>query len=109
MAKTIEFESLPCSTGAPTRGRIVSARTRSERTARTGSILVRRFGPLITPESHPAAGANINGPSLLRVPDWVEWPLGRHHLYFADHKGDSIRLAYADDVAGPYTLHPAER
>ncbi len=67
---------------------------------------VHRRGPLITPESHPAAGTNINGPSLLRVPDWVERPLGRYHLYFADHKGDSIRLASADDLAGPYVLHP---
>lgn len=63
-----------------------------------------RHGPLITPQSHPAAGTNINGPSLLRVPAWVAQPLGRFYLYFADHKGDSIRLAVADDVAGPYEM-----
>lgn len=67
---------------------------------------VRRAGPLITPESYPAAGTNINGPSMLRVPEWVEGALGRYYLYFADHKGDSIRLAFADEIAGPYTLHP---
>ena len=42
----------------------------------------------------------------MRVPDWVEDPLGRYYLYFADHKGDSIRLAHADDIGGPYTLYP---
>lgn len=65
-----------------------------------------RRGPLITPDSHPAAGTNINGPSLVRMPDRVRGRLGRYHLYFADHKGDSIRLAHADDVIGPYTMHP---
>lgn len=40
------------------------------------------------------------------MPDWVDEPLGRYHLYFADHKGDSIRLAYADEPTGPYTMHP---
>ena len=45
------------------------------------------------------------GPSVVRVPDWVEAPLGRYYLYFADHKGDRIRLAYADTVAGPWALH----
>lgn len=65
-----------------------------------------RHGPLITPESHPAAGTNINGPSLVRMPDWATGRLGRYHLYFADHKGDSIRLAYGDDLTGPYTMYP---
>jgi hypothetical protein len=40
---------------------------------------------------------NINWPSLIRVPDWVEDPLGRYYLYFSHHKGNHIRLAYADD------------
>ncbi len=48
---------------------------------------------------------NINGPSLVRVPDWVENPLGRYYLYFAHHVGTYIRLAYADDVRGPWTVH----
>jgi hypothetical protein len=62
--------------------------------------------PIITPETHPSIGANIQGPSLIRVPDWVENPLGRYYLYFADHKGDYIRLAYADDLLGPWQIHP---
>jgi hypothetical protein len=50
-------------------------------------------------------GASINGPSLIRVPDWVPHPLGRYYLYFAHHEGKSIRLAYADRLEGPWTLH----
>ena len=66
---------------------------------------VERLGPIITPDTHPSVGTNINGPSLIRVPDWVDQPLGRYYLYFADHKGSYIRLAYADRVTGPYTVH----
>lgn len=50
-------------------------------------------------------GANINGPSLIRVPVWVENPLGRYYLYFAHHHGRYIRLAYADSLQGPWTVH----
>ena len=61
--------------------------------------------PIIEPALHPSIGANIQGPSLIRVPDWVESPLGRYYLYFADHKGRYIRLAYADELAGPWRVH----
>lgn len=61
--------------------------------------------PIITPESHASIGTNIQGPSLIRVPEWVAEPLGRYYLYFADHKGSYIRLAYADALAGPWRIH----
>lgn len=51
------------------------------------------------------AGRNINGPSLIRVPDWVENPLGKYYLYFAHHTGAYIRMAYTDNLAGPWTIH----
>ena len=63
-------------------------------------------GPIVGPSSHPSIGVNIQGPSLIRVPEWVERPLGRYYLYFADHKGRYIRLAFADDLAGPWCIHP---
>lgn len=62
--------------------------------------------PIITPDLHPSIGKNIQGPSLIRVPDWVTEPLGTYYLYFADHKGSYIRLAYADDLRGPWTVYP---
>lgn len=70
--------------------------------------LVRRFasGPIITPAMLPGKdGGNINGPSLIRVPDWVAKPLGRYYLYFAHHGGAYIRLAYADRLEGPWSIH----
>ena len=63
--------------------------------------------PIIAPASDPTIGNNIQGPSLIRVPDWVENPLGHYYLYFADHKGEYIRLAYADKLEGPWRIHQA--
>ena len=62
--------------------------------------------PIISPATHSSIGANIQGPSLIRVPDWVEHKLGAYYLYFADHKGSYIRLAYADTLTGPWHVHP---
>lgn len=61
--------------------------------------------PIIRPEMDARMGSNIQGPSLIRVPDWVENPLGKYYLYFADHRGDYIRLAYADSLTGPWHIH----
>lgn len=70
---------------------------------------VRRLpnNPIVAPGMDERMGSNIQGPSMIRVPDWVQNPLGRYYLYFADHKGDYIRLAYADTLAGPWRVHPA--
>ena len=61
--------------------------------------------PLIVPGLHPATGSNLNGPSVLRVPDWLPNPLGRYYLYFGHHHGDCIRLAYADQLEGPWQIY----
>jgi hypothetical protein len=61
--------------------------------------------PIITAQMDERMGSNIQGPSLIRVPDWVSEPLGEYYLYFADHKGDYIRLAYADALTGPWTVY----
>jgi hypothetical protein len=47
---------------------------------------------------------NVNGPSVIRVPDWVDGPLGRYYMYFAHHRGSFIRFAFADDLNGPWTV-----
>ena len=50
-------------------------------------------------------GDNINMPSVIRVPDWIEKPLGRYYLYFSCHAGCRyIRLAVADHVEGPWRI-----
>lgn len=71
-------------------------------------VSIDRFdeNPLITADPEQPQGDNVNGPSVIRCPDWVEEPLGRYYLYFAHHQGESIRLAYAEDLRGPWTVHP---
>jgi len=63
--------------------------------------------PLLAVTDHvPDLAENINGPSVIQVPDWVVAPLGRYYLYFSHHQGDYIRMAYADHPTGPFTVHP---
>jgi hypothetical protein len=50
-------------------------------------------------------GVDVNGPSVIRVPDWVKKPLGHYYMYFAHHKGEFIRLAYSDSVTGPWKVY----
>ena len=51
---------------------------------------------------------NINGPSCVRIPSWIA-PVDRadpaavYYLYFADHSGDYIRMAWAANLEGPWT------
>jgi hypothetical protein len=47
---------------------------------------------------------NIDGPACVEVPEWVPNKLGRYYLYFASHWGDHIRLAYADELTGPWSV-----
>jgi hypothetical protein len=62
-------------------------------------------GPIIVPHMDARMGANIQGPSLIKAPHWLQSPLGKYYLYFADHRGLYIRLAYADELTGPWTMH----
>ena len=75
--------------------------------AESAEVTVTRLagGPIITPDMDDRMGGNIQGPSLIKVPDWVDNPLGKYYLYFADHRGTYIRMAYADEVTGPWTIH----
>jgi hypothetical protein len=43
---------------------------------------------------------------MIRAPDWIDGRRGDYYLYFADHKGRYIRLAYADNLLGPWKIHP---
>lgn len=71
------------------------------------SLTIKRFpqNPIIYPDMDARMGDNINGPSLIRAPEWLENPLGAYYLYFAHHQGAYIRLAYADQLAGPWTTY----
>jgi len=86
---------------------VQTADARLTRMSEGFQVRVRRFdaNPIIVPEMDRRMGRNIGGPSLIRVPPWLPNALGRYYLYFADHKGDYIRLAIADDLAGPWKTH----
>jgi len=49
--------------------------------AEPADITVTRLGdgPIITPDMDELMGGNIQGPSLIKVPDWVENPLGNYY------------------------------
>lgn len=80
---------------------------RSSQPPQPGTVRVTRFAgnPLVTVKSSSTLGANVNGPTVIRVPSWVQQPLGRYYMYFGNHRGDFIRLAYADAVTGPWKIH----
>lgn len=66
----------------------------------------RLFGsPIITSDLSPSIGDNINGATLIQVPDWVPHKLGNYYLYFAHHTGRFIRLAYSDTLKGPWKIY----
>lgn len=81
----------------------------SAQAAPTEAPRVIRLGdaPIIVANMDERMGSNIQGPSLIRVPEWIDKPLGKYYLYFADHRGTYIRLAYADEITGPWKMHEA--
>jgi hypothetical protein len=92
----------PCGTPRPEEDVVTT-------TERAPGLRVRRFAqnPILspTPRVDALVGSNINGPSLIRVPDWLPRPLGRYYLYFAHHRGTYIRLAFADRLEGPWQIY----
>lgn len=57
-------------------------------------------------------GSNINGPSVIRIPDWVAnedkaHPSAVYYMYFGHHGGKYIRLAWAESLEGPWTIFNA--
>ena len=85
---------------------LVAATARPNAPDKLPTIVRFNENPIIRPEMLPGKdGANICGPSLIRAPRWLKNPLGKYYLYFADHKGSYIRLAYADKIEGPWKIH----
>jgi hypothetical protein len=76
--------------------------------------------PIIAAQQFAEAGApaadaeNINGPAVIRVPDWIPpehraAPGARYYLYFAHHHGQYLRMAWARHIEGPWQLYHGER
>ena len=60
--------------------------------------------PVIGVNDCEGLGGNVNGPSLIRCPDWIKPAPARYLLYFAHHEGRSIRLALSDRLEGSWRL-----
>lgn len=78
------------------------------------------FGQAVLHPGHFAAagatrdGLNINGPSVVAVPDFIPpaaraHPSARYYLYFAHHLGRYLRMAWAPTPEGPFTLYNVGR
>jgi hypothetical protein len=52
----------------------------------------------------PESGIRPGSSAQIVVPQWICSPLGRHYRYFPDELTHQLRLAYADDPAGPWTI-----
>lgn len=64
--------------------------------------------PMVRPDMmQPACdGAyDSNFPTIIRAPHWVRPRLGNFYMYFSDHHGMFINMAYADRIGGPWRVH----
>lgn len=102
------------------RARLGEARRTAEAVVAAAGLGPRLFGQAILHPGHFAAvgrpqdGLNINGPSVVAVPDFVSpearaHPSARYYLYFAHHVGRYIRMAWAPAPEGPFTLYNVGR
>jgi len=56
-------------------------------------------------EASGDVGSIVNSPSVIKVPSWVEDPLGTYYMYFSHKHGSYIRMAYADHPEGPWNIY----
>lgn len=65
-----------------------------------------RHGVIISGNMLPGDdGLNINGPTVIKVPEWLKGAPGKYLMYFSHHTGEYIRLAYADKITGPWKIY----
>ena len=74
------------------------------------AVRLNNGNPIIEPDmfTDSSDGRNINGPSMIRIPDWIPAnrranPNAQYYLYFGHHSGDYIRMAWSSNIEGPYT------
>lgn len=74
------------------------------RLTNTPLIAAGMFPPAAIAGLEPDALANINGPSVLRMPDWAAGKQAALHMYSGHHKGKSLCRQAAravGDAPGP--------
>lgn len=75
----------------------------------TPSMQVKRLldQPIITPELDESIGVNNQGPSVIRVPDWVENSLGNYYRTYPETvqaEVSGVLGTPADFTVGPFAL-----
>lgn len=60
--------------------------------------------PIVSAHRGRPIGANVSGPSLVAVRDPVSGRALSYRLYFAHHRGHSIRLATSGSLEGPWLV-----
>ena len=68
---------------------------------------VQRLGLIISDKLQANAGQNINGATCVEMPEWYKPRLGNFHLYFADHSGQFIKVAYTDNIESKWSVSPS--
>ena len=60
---------------------------------------------IIIPKKLHRESDNINGPTVIKVPKWINDPLGKYYMYFAHHRGSHIKLAYSNNLLGTWNIY----
>ena len=68
------------------------------------SIIKTSMSARMVEEAEKLGYENINSPSVIRAPSWIKKPLGKYYMYFSHHKGNYIRMAFANKPEGPWTI-----
>nr|UDO46927.1 hypothetical protein [Pandoravirus massiliensis] len=60
-------------------------------------------GDMMQPACDGAYDSNF--PTIIHAPQWLRPRLGNYYMYFSDHHGMFINMAYADHVGGPWLVY----
>ena len=66
----------------------------------------KKIGLIISPKLlAPAERESICNPCCIKVPDWKIKKLGKYYLYFADHRGKFIKMAYSNNISKDWKIY----
>lgn len=66
---------------------------------------IERLGLIIGKGANPEYGGNINGPCCILAPETSRSKFGKFFLYFSSHSSKAIKLAFSNQIAGPWRIY----
>lgn len=66
--------------------------------------IISKRTPIIDRSSFEFQNDNINNPTVISVPSFINNSIGKFYCYFSNHSGTSIKMAYTDDLNGKWTV-----